>query len=113
MRRAFLILMSTLVVCACGHSASGDPTLDISDAERDARIALDFTRDSAWIADYLKPYYPELTQEQVSAWEESKALECRMINGEKRYFRNAGRNLFRIDPEARKVFVWLISTAFS
>ena len=53
MRKAFLILMSTLAICACGHSASEtDPTLDITDAERDARIALDFNRDSAYIVDY-------------------------------------------------------------
>ncbi len=106
MRKAFAILMSTLVICGCGHRASqGDPTLDITPAERDARIALDFNRDSAYIVDYLKPYYPDLTAEQVAAWEESKALESRVIDGQKRYFRNAGRNLFRIDPEARKVFV--------
>ena len=104
MRKAFLALMSTLALCACGHSVSGDPTLDITDAERDARIALDFSRDSAWIVNYLQPYYPELTEAQVSAWEASKALEGRVIDGQKRYFRNAGRNLFRIDPEARKVF---------
>ena len=104
MRKAFLALMSTLALCACGHSVSGDPTLDITDAERDARIAIDFSRDSAYIVDYLKPYYPDLSQEQVADWEASKALEGRVIDGQKRYFRNAGRNLFRIDPEARKVF---------
>ena len=105
MRRFLLVLMSTLAVCGCGRRASqGDPTLDITPAERDARIALDFSRDSAWIVDYLKPYYPDLTEEQVSAWEATKALEGRVIDGQKRYFRNAGRNLFRIDPEARKVF---------
>ena len=27
----------------------------------------------------------------------SKALECMMLDGEKRYFRNAGPNLFRVD----------------
>ena len=97
--------MSTLAICGCGHQVSqGDPTLDITDAEREARIALDFSRDSAWIVDYLKPYYPDLTAAQVAAWESSKALEGRVIDGQKRYFRNAGRNLFRIDPEARKVF---------
>ena len=103
MRRILLVLMSTLAICGCGHRASqGDPTLDITDAERDARIAIDFSRDSAFIVDYLKPYYPDLTQEQVAAWEASKALESRVIDSQKRYFRNAGRNLFRIDPEARK-----------
>ena len=104
MRRAFIVIVSALVIAGCGHAVSGDPVLDITDAERDARIALDFNRDSAYIVDYLKPYYPDLTQEQVAAWEASKALEGRVIDGKKRYFRNAGRNLFRIDPEARKVY---------
>ncbi|MCR5709995.1 MAG: transglutaminase-like domain-containing protein [Bacteroidales bacterium] len=103
MRKALLIIASTLALCACGRTAS-DPALDITPAEREARIALDFNRDSAFIVEYLKPYYPELTREQVAAWEASKALEGRVIDGQKRYFRNAGRNLFRIDPEARKVF---------
>ena len=97
--------MSTLAIGACGHQVSGaDPTIDISEAEREARIAIDFSRDRDWIVDYLKPYYPELTDLQMAGWEESKALECRIIDGQKKYFRNAGRNLFRIDPEARKVF---------
>ena len=104
MRKAWLFLVSALVIAGCGHAASGDPTLDITDAERDVRIALDFNRDRDFILEYLKPYYPDLTDEQMEAWEASKALECRLIDGQKRYFRNAGRNLFRIDPEAKKVF---------
>ena len=105
MRKAFAILMSTLVVCACGHRASGeDPAVSISEEERQARIAIDFTRDSNYIVEYLKPYYPDLSPEQVAAWESTQALEWTMVDGQKRYFRNAGRNLFRIDPEARKVF---------
>lgn len=106
MRKAWIILVSALVIAGCGHAASNssDPTLDITEAEREARIAIDFNRDSAWMVEYLKPYYPGLTAEQVAAWESTKALEGRVIDGQKRYFRNAGRNLFRIDPEARKVF---------
>lgn len=104
MRKAWFIFVSALVIAGCGHAVSGDPTLEITDAERDARIAIDFSRDCTYILDYLKPYYPDLTQEQVAAWEASKALEGRVIGGQKRYFRNAGRNLFRIDREAKKVF---------
>lgn len=104
MRKAWFIFVSALVIAGCGHAVSGAPTLEITDAERDARIAIDFSRDCTYILDYLKPYYPDLTQEQVAAWEASKALEGRVIDGQKRYFRNAGRNLFRIDREAKKVF---------
>ena len=65
---------------------------------------MDFNRDSAYIMEYLAPFYPELTAEQVAAWEASNALENMVIDGQKRYFRNAGRNLFRIDKDARKVY---------
>lgn len=105
MRKAFFILLSALAVCACtGRAPAGDPVLDITDAEREARIALDFNRDSAWIVDWLKPYYPDLSETQMADWEARRVLESRVIDGQKRYFRNAARNLFRIDPEARKVF---------
>ena len=39
----------------------------------------------------------DVTDEQMRQWEASKALECMMLDGEKRYFRNAGPNLFRVD----------------
>ena len=35
-------------------------------------------------------YIPDVTDEQMRQWEASKALECMMLDGEKRYFRNAG-----------------------
>jgi len=69
-----------------------------------ARIAIDFSRDSNYIMEYLKPYYPELTAEQVQAWEATNALEWTVVDGQKRYFRNGGRNLFRIDKEAGVVY---------
>lgn len=68
------------------------------------RIAIDFSRDSSYIVGYLKSYYPNLTQEQMQQWEETNALENTIIDGQKRYFRSAGRNLFRIDKEAKAVF---------
>ena len=96
--------MSISVVCGCGRFSSSDPSINISEEEREARIAIDFSRDSNYIVNYLKLYYPELTAEQVAAWEATNALEHNYIDGQKRYFRNAGRNLFRIDKEAKKVF---------
>ena len=96
--------MSISVVCGCGRFSSSDPSINISEEEREARIAIDFSRDSSYIVNYLKLYYPELTAEQVAAWEATNVLESRFIDGQKRYFRNAGRNLFRIDKEAKKVF---------
>ena len=53
--------------------------------------------------DYIRRYLPDVTDEQMRQWEESGALECMMLDGEKRYFRNAGPNLFRIDSLCREV----------
>jgi len=105
MRKALFIIVSTFVLFGCGHSSSHkDPTVWITEEEREARIALDFTSDSTEIAIYLSEFYPNLTAEQISAWESTNALEWRIIDGEKRYFARAGRNLFRIDKDAKAVY---------
>ncbi len=66
------------------------------------RIRLDFNRDAAYVRETLKPYYPELSVEQLAEWEASGGLEMRIIEGEKRYFRNAVWNLFRVNESAKQ-----------
>ncbi len=66
------------------------------------RIRIDFNRDEAYIRKTLEPYYPGLSDEQLAAWEASGELEMRIIEGEKRYFRNAVWNLFRVNKAAKK-----------
>lgn len=61
------------------------------------RLLRDFCLTEAQVRDYIRKYIPDVTDEQMRAWEESKALEYMVIDGEKRYFRNAGPNLFRVD----------------
>lgn len=104
MRRILYIALAAFAICSCGQSVTKDPTLWITDEELASRNALDFTRDSADVVEYLLKYYPDLTAEQVAAWESNNALENMMIDGQKRYFRNGPRNLFRIDPAAREVY---------
>ncbi len=65
------------------------------------RIKLDFSRDEAYIRETLGAYFPGLSDEQLREWEESGELEMRVIEGEKRYFRNAVWNLFRVNAEAK------------
>ncbi len=65
------------------------------------RIKLDFNRDEVYVRKTLKPYYPELSDEQLRSWERSGQLEMRIIEGERRYFRNAVWNLFRVDAQAK------------
>ena len=69
--------------------------------EVERRTAIDFNKRLSDLMPYIQKYYPDVDSTQIAKWEESKALEYRIINGEKWYFRRAADNLFRIDPEAR------------
>ena len=75
----------------------------ISETERHRRIALDFRKDKESVVAYIQNYYPLVTDSMLDAWEESKALEVMYVHGKKCYFNQAAPNLFRIDPEAKKV----------
>ena len=72
-------------------------TLDLME-----RIKKDFTKSREEVKAFLVKYYPAVTNEQLDAWETKKVLEMKMIDGEKRYFKLAARNLFRIDKDAKK-----------
>lgn len=67
------------------------------------RICLDFTKSKPEALKYIHRYIPDVTQEQLSQWEQSNALESMVINGERRYFRNAAPNLFRIDRDCQRI----------
>ena len=66
------------------------------------RITLDFNKTINDILPSLQLYFPEVDDAMITNWEESKALEYTIIDDEKRYFRNAVANLFRIDTLARQ-----------
>ena len=65
------------------------------------RIKDDFTRTDSSIYAYIKEVYPQVTQQELDNWEKSGALECKIIDGQKKYFYNAHRNLFRISKDAQ------------
>ena len=73
----------------------------LTSQEVERRTAIDYNKKLSDILPYIQKYYPEVDSTQIAKWEESKALEYRVINGEKWYFRRAADNLFRIDTEAR------------
>ena len=90
-----------LLVFACTPKVS-ESSFDW-EQERLERIKIDFSRTEDQIKEYIRQYIPDVTDEQLRQWEESKALEYMIFDGEKRYFRNAGPNLFRIDSAARAI----------
>jgi transglutaminase-like putative cysteine protease len=67
------------------------------------RIRLDFRRTREEVKTALMKYYPDITDQQIDKWENDKHLEMKLIDGEKRYFRNAVPNLFRLNKEAAAV----------
>ena len=64
------------------------------------RILLDFGKDRASVIEYVKKYYPDVSDEMLAQWEKSKALEYKIIDGEKWYYNRAASNIFRLDKNA-------------
>lgn len=67
------------------------------------RIRKDFRKNRDDVTSALKKYYPNLTEEMITSWENDKSLEMKIIDGEKKYFSNAVANLFRINKKAKKL----------
>ncbi len=69
--------------------------------EINRRVAIDFRRSKAEVTSQLAKYFPD-PESLMAQWEQSKRLEQRFIDGEKRYFAQAVPNLFRLDSAARE-----------
>lgn len=68
------------------------------------RVELDFNRSREEVIGWIKEHHRFTpTDDQLKAWETSGVLEYRIIDGDKRYFRNAAANLFRVDSQARSL----------
>lgn len=80
-------------------SAMGKKEAD-SILEINRRISLDFRLTVDDVKDQLRQYFPDMKEDQLHSWERKKKLEMRLIDGEKRYFRNSVSNLFRLDDFA-------------
>ncbi len=65
------------------------------------RIRIEFRYGESEIKEQLIDAGLQPTDESMRHWEASRALETRLIDGERRYFKHAVSNLFRIDPELR------------
>ncbi|KAA6325011.1 hypothetical protein EZS27_025727 [termite gut metagenome] len=105
MKKAIIKLVYTLTLVLIASCTSHPPynTANLTEEERISRIKLDFSRTEEEVKQYIRKYIPDVTNEHIRRWEESKALECMIIDGEKRYFRNAAPNLFRIDSIAHSI----------
>lgn len=93
-----MIIYSVLMCLFTGYLHAQDNSFE---QERLRRIRIDFNRTEAAVKQYIRQYIPDVTEAQLKKWEDEKSLEFRIVDGEKRYFRNAAPNLFRIDSTCR------------
>ena len=95
MRKLLYTVALFVMASACSTKPESKPYNWEDDLHQ--RLLTDFCMTESQVKDYIRKYIPDVTDEQMRQWEASKALECMMLDGEKRYFRNAGPNLFRVD----------------
>ncbi len=105
-----LLAAAALLAAACGTAqksavAAAEPDTAAYSWEEDLRqrLAADFRATEEEVAEYIRRYIPDVTAEQMRSWEASGALECMVVDGRRRYFHAAARNLFRIDPQCRAI----------
>ncbi|MCE5281948.1 MAG: transglutaminase domain-containing protein [Deltaproteobacteria bacterium] len=72
--------------------------------ERMDRIRKDFKKTRPEVVEFIKQYMPAVTDQDLDRWEKERSLEMMTIDGEKRYFNNAARGLFRIDKDCLRVW---------
>lgn len=96
MKRIVLFTCAAVLTAACGPKYSWE-------ADLHERLLTDFNKSEAEIKEYIARYIPDVSDGMLRSWEDAKALEYMVIDGEKRYFRNAGPNLFRVDPRCAAI----------
>ena len=69
--------------------------------ERMRRMTLDFSLDEAGAKAQLRRQIPDLRDDEFARWDAAGLLEHLDIDGERRWFKRAPSNLFRISAEAR------------
>ena len=72
------------------------------ESERIKRIKKDFTKTSLQILAELEKILSGFSIDDLEKYEKDKSLEMMIIDGEKRYFKNAAANLFRINKGLKK-----------
>ena len=94
--KKLIYAVALLIVASACNSKKEIPAYSWED-DLHQRLLNDFCLTRSQVKQYIQKYIPDVSDEQMDSWEESRALECMVLDGEKRYFRNAGPNLFRLD----------------
>lgn len=101
MKKLLTVILLMVVVCACSSRRSAT-TYNWND-DYHQRLLTDFCLNESQVKQYIQRYIPNVSEGQMHTWEKEKALEYMIIDGKKRYFKNAAPNLFRIDPECKQI----------
>ena len=96
-------LCLVVVVWFAGQRIARSRAAKAWEAERQERIAKDFNKSYDEVKAFVAQYIPDVTDEQMEAWSANNRLENLEIGGERRYFRKAGPNLFRIDKACERI----------
>ncbi|KAA6308808.1 hypothetical protein EZS27_039592 [termite gut metagenome] len=75
MKKAIIKLVYTLTLVLIVSCTSHPPynTANLTEEERISRIKLDFSRTEEEIKQYIRKYIPDVTNEHIRWWEESKS----------------------------------------
>jgi hypothetical protein len=73
--------------------------------ERMERMEMDFNKSESEVFEYIQKYIPDVKKSDLKTWEDEKSLEFKIINGEKKYFKYAARNLFRINKDCKNIWI--------
>ena len=82
----------------CDSLSEADKYLINFEKDKMQRILADFNKNEAEVLEYIKKYIPNVTEAQMELWRQTGALECKTIDGQRRYFRKGPGNLFLVDP---------------
>jgi hypothetical protein len=66
------------------------------------RIRKDFRMTAEDVLNYVRKYYPDADEKDLSKWRDDGTLEYKIIDGQIKYFNRSHTNLFRVNEEARK-----------
>ncbi len=67
------------------------------------RIRKDFDKTGQQVLEQIRKIIPTATKADMRRWEKERALECMTIDGEKKYFKYAVNNLFRINSRLKAI----------
>ena len=103
MKHLIYLTALTGLLTACSGGKKAETYNWASDLQE--RLRMDFCRTEEEVRHYIQTYIPDVTDTQMRDWEARNVLEYKLIDGEKRYFRNAGPNLFRMDSACHAIKV--------